>query len=111
PPLWRHTVVSTHATPTALVSHFIIELLIEAGMPPGVINMVSGSAAEISDKVLSHRELAGIHFTGSTEVFQSMWREVGQHIDRYPTYPRLVGENGGKEFAMVQASDGPNALR
>src|SRR5213078_2794438 len=70
PMLMGNTVVFKPATQTLLVSHFLVELLLEAGMPPGVINTVSGSASEISDKVLSHRDLAGIHFTGSTQVFQ-----------------------------------------
>src|SRR5207244_7080966 len=87
PMLMGNTVVFKPATQTLLVSHFLMELLLEAGMPPGVINMVSGTASEISEKVLNHRELAGIHFTGSTEVFQNMWREVGHNIGRYSTYP------------------------
>src|SRR5437773_9379134 len=111
PMLMGNTGVLKPATQTLLVSHFLIELLLEAGMPPGVINMVSGSASEISDKVLSHRELAGSHFTGSTEVFQNMWREVGQNIGRYRTYPRLVGETGGKDLVMVRESADTDALR
>jgi len=111
PMLMGNTVVFKPATQTLLVSHFLMELLLEAGMPPGVINMVSGSAAEISDAVLSHRDLAGIHFTGSTEVFHGMWKEVGANIDRYRTYPRLVGETGGKDFVMAHASADPEALR
>src|SRR5579864_108525 len=111
PMLMGNTVVFKPATQTLLASHFLMELLIEAGMPPGVINMVSGSASEISTKVLNHPELAGIHFTGSTEVFHDMWREVGQNIDRYRTYPRLVGETGGKDFVMAHSSADPEALR
>ena len=111
PMLMGNTVVFKPATQTLLVSHFLMELLIEAGMPPGVINLVSGSASEISDKVLSHPELAGIHFTGSTEVFQGMWREVGANIDRYRTYPRLVGETGGKDFVVAHDSADTDALR
>jgi len=111
PMLMGNTVIFKPATQTLLVSHFLIELLLEAGMPPGVINMVSGSASEISDKVLSHRDLAGIHFTGSTEVFQGMWKEVGANIDRYRTYPRLVGETGGKDFVVAHASADAEALR
>src|SRR5947199_3370400 len=106
-----NTVVFKPATQTLLVSHFLMELLLEAGMPPGVVNMVSGTASEISEKVLNHRELAGIHFTGSTEVFQNMWRDVGQNIDRYRTYPRLVGETGGKDFVMAHESADADALR
>jgi 1-pyrroline-5-carboxylate dehydrogenase len=111
PMLMGNTVVFKPATQTLLVSHFLMEILLEAGMPPGVINMVSGSASEISAKVLSHRELAGIHFTGSTEVFQGMWREVGQNVERYRTYPRLVGETGGKDFVLAHASADTDALR
>ncbi len=111
PMLMGNTVVFKPATQTLLVSHFLMELLVEAGMPPGVINMVSGSASEISERVLGHRELAGIHFTGSTEVFHGMWREVGQNIDRYRTYPRLVGETGGKDFIVAHDSADQDALR
>ncbi|HKC20202.1 MAG TPA: L-glutamate gamma-semialdehyde dehydrogenase, partial [Candidatus Dormibacteraeota bacterium] len=111
PMLMGNTVVFKPATQTLLVCHFLMEVLIEAGMPPGVINLVSGSASEISDKVLSHPELAGIHFTGSTAVFQGMWREVGQNIDRYRTYPRLVGETGGKDFVLAHDSADADALR
>jgi 1-pyrroline-5-carboxylate dehydrogenase len=111
PMLMGNTVVFKPATQTLLVSHFLMELLLAAGMPPGVINMVSGNASEISDKVLSHPDLAGIHFTGSTEVFQGMWREVGQNVNRYRTYPRLIGETGGKDFVMAHASADADALR
>jgi 1-pyrroline-5-carboxylate dehydrogenase len=111
PMLMGNTVVFKPATQTLLVSHFLVELLLEAGMPPGVINLVSGGASEIADNVLTHRDLAGIHFTGSTEVFHGMWREVGQNIDRYRTYPRLVGETGGKDFVMAHASADTDALR
>jgi 1-pyrroline-5-carboxylate dehydrogenase len=111
PMLMGNTVVFKPATQTLLACHFLMELLLEAGMPPGVINMVSGSASQISERVLNHRDLAGIHFTGSTEVFQGMWREVGQNVDRYRTYPRLVGETGGKDFVMAHKSADPDALR
>jgi 1-pyrroline-5-carboxylate dehydrogenase len=111
PMLMGNTVVFKPATQTLLVCHFLMELLLEAGMPPGVINMVSGSASEISDVVLEHSDLAGIHFTGSTAVFQGMWREVGQHVDRYRTYPRLVGETGGKDFVVAHESADAAALR
>jgi 1-pyrroline-5-carboxylate dehydrogenase len=111
PMLMGNTVVFKPATQTLLACHFLMELLLEAGMPPGVINMVSGSASQISERVLKHRDLAGIHFTGSTEVFQGMWREVGQNVDRYRTYPRLVGETGGKDFVVAHKSADPEALR
>jgi 1-pyrroline-5-carboxylate dehydrogenase len=111
PMLMGNTVVFKPATQTVLVSHFLVQILIEAGLPPGVINLVSGSASEISDKVLHHPDLAGIHFTGSTEVFQHMWKTVGENIDRYRTYPRLVGETGGKDFVFAHESADAVALR
>ncbi|HEY1420073.1 MAG TPA: L-glutamate gamma-semialdehyde dehydrogenase [Candidatus Dormibacteraeota bacterium] len=111
PMLMGNTVVFKPATQTLLACHFLMELLLEAGMPPGVINMVSGAASQISERVLNHRELAGIHFTGSTEVFHGMWREVGHNVDRYRTYPRLVGETGGKDFIVAHESADPDALR
>jgi 1-pyrroline-5-carboxylate dehydrogenase len=109
--LMGNTVVFKPATQTLLVSHFLMELLTEAGLPPGVINMVSGSAAKISEQVLAHERLAGIHFTGSTDVFQGMWREVGANVERYRTYPRLVGETGGKDFIVAHASADQDALQ
>jgi 1-pyrroline-5-carboxylate dehydrogenase len=109
--LMGNTVVFKPATQTLLVSHFLMELLTEAGLPPGVINMVSGSAAKISEQVIKHERLVGIHFTGSTEVFQGMWREVGQNVERYRTYPRLVGETGGKDFIVAHESADVDALR
>jgi 1-pyrroline-5-carboxylate dehydrogenase len=109
--LMGNTVVFKPATQTLLVCHFLMELLNEAGLPPGVVNMVSGSAAEISEQVLAHESLAGIHFTGSTEVFQGMWREVGENVARYRTYPRLVGETGGKDFIVAHPSADQDALR
>jgi 1-pyrroline-5-carboxylate dehydrogenase len=109
--LMGNTVVFKPATQTLLVSHFLMELLEAAGMPPGVINMVSGDAAQVTQQVLSHRELAGIHFTGSTEVFQGMWKTVALNIEKYRTYPRLVGETGGKDFIFAHASADVAALR
>ncbi|HEX4627660.1 MAG TPA: aldehyde dehydrogenase family protein, partial [Gemmatimonadales bacterium] len=111
PVLMGNTVVFKPATQTLLVSHFLLEILTEAGLPPGVINMVSGSASEISDRVLKHPDLAGIHFTGSTEVFQMMWKTVGENIEHYRTYPRLVGETGGKDFVFAHESADAVALR
>jgi 1-pyrroline-5-carboxylate dehydrogenase len=87
-----------------LSAHYILKLLEAAGLPPGVINLVSGNAAEISAILLDSPDLAGIHFTGSTAVFQSMWKRVGENIGRYRSYPRLVGETGGKDFIVAHAS-------
>ena len=111
PALMGNTVVFKPATQTLLVCSLLMDLLAEAGLPPGVINMVSGSAADVSETVLSHPALAGVHFTGSTEVFQGMWKTVGANIDRYRTYPRLVGETGGKDFIVAHPSADTVALR
>jgi 1-pyrroline-5-carboxylate dehydrogenase len=81
-----------------------MEVLTDAGLPPGVINFIPGPAAEISKVLLSSPDLAGIHFTGSTAVFQGMWQTVGANIGRYRTYPRLVGETGGKDFIVIHPS-------
>jgi 1-pyrroline-5-carboxylate dehydrogenase len=88
----------------------MIKLLEEAGLPSGVINLVVGSGAEVGDPVLAHPDLAGIHFTGSTAVFQSMWKTVGDNIARYNSYPRIVGETGGKDFIVAHPSADPQAV-
>lgn len=108
--LMGNTVVWKPASTAMLSAHFIMTLLTEAGLPPGVINMVAGSGPMITKKVLSHPDFAGLHFTGSTEVFQSMWKTVGENVDRYKTYPRLVGETGGKDFVIAHKSAGPGEL-
>jgi 1-pyrroline-5-carboxylate dehydrogenase len=102
--LMGNTVVFKPSHETMLVCHFLMRLFEEAGLPPGVINMISGDSAKIADQVLARRELAGIHFTGSTAVFQSMWTKVGANISHYRTYPRLVGETGGKDFIFAHES-------
>ena len=85
-------------------AHVIMEVLREAGLPDGVINMVFSGGAETSKAVLSHPDFAGIHFTGSTEVFQSLWKQIGENIHLYKTYPRIVGETGGKDFIIAHPS-------
>ncbi len=102
--LMGNTVVFKPSHETMLVCHFLMRMFEEAGLPPGVINMVSGDSAKIAEQVLARRELAGIHFTGSTAVFQSMWSKVGANIAHYRTYPRLVGETGGKDFIFAHQS-------
>jgi 1-pyrroline-5-carboxylate dehydrogenase len=87
-----------------LSAHYILKLLDAAGLPPGVISLVAGNPAEISAIVLDSPHLAGIHFTGSTAVFNSMWKRVGENIGRYRSYPRLVGETGGKDFIVAHPS-------
>ena len=102
--LMGNTVIWKCASSTVYSNYQIARLFEEAGLPPGVINFVPGDPRTISDVVLSHPHLAGVHFTGSTEVFQGMWRRVGENIGAYRTYPRLVGETGGKNFVVVHAS-------
>ncbi|MDE1976866.1 MAG: L-glutamate gamma-semialdehyde dehydrogenase, partial [Elusimicrobia bacterium] len=110
PAVMGNTVVWKPAAAAVYTASFIMELFKKAGLPDGVINMVSGPAAEISAALLASPDLAGVHFTGSTAVFQGMWSEVGANIRRYKTYPRLVGETGGKDFVVAHASADPEAL-
>jgi 1-pyrroline-5-carboxylate dehydrogenase len=91
-------------------NYFVMRMLEAAGLPPGVINFVPGDPVEVSDVVLSDRRLAGIHFTGSTDVFRSIWKTVGDRIGSYRTYPRLVGETGGKDFIVAHDSADPAAI-
>jgi len=96
---------------TAVYSNYhFLKILHEAGLPPGVIQFVPGGGEEIARAVLGDRHLAGVHFTGSTGVFQSMWKAVGENIGNYRTYPRLVGETGGKDFIFAHASADVNVL-
>ncbi|KAB2351480.1 L-glutamate gamma-semialdehyde dehydrogenase [Actinomadura rudentiformis] len=92
-------------------AHFTMRLLEEAGLPPGVINLVTGDGQAVSNVALTHPELAGIHFTGSTGTFQHLWRTVGENISGYKGYPRLVGETGGKDFIVAHPSADPSVLR
>ncbi len=110
PALMGNTVVWKPASSAAVSAHYALALLEEAGLPPGVINLVFGSGAEIGNAALASPELAGIHFTGSTPVFQGMWKTVGESIDRYRNYPRLVGETGGKDFILAHPSADPDAV-
>jgi 1-pyrroline-5-carboxylate dehydrogenase len=110
PALMGNTVLWKPASSAVYSAHFILLLLEEAGLPPGVINFLPGSAGEVGDPVLASPDLAGIHFTGSTAVFQSMWETVGGNIRRYRSYPRIVGETGGKDFVFAHASADRKAL-
>ncbi len=110
PALMGNAVVWKPASSAMLSAHYIMKLLEEAGLPPGVINFVAGDPGIISDKVLAHRDLAGVHFTGSTAVFNSMWKTIGASMSRYRSYPRIVGETGGKDFIVAHASADPVAL-
>jgi 1-pyrroline-5-carboxylate dehydrogenase len=110
PALMGNTVIWKPASSAILSAHYIMKLLEEAGLPPGVINFVPGDAALISDRLLSNRDLAGVHFTGSTVVFNNMWKTIGASMSRYKSYPRIVGETGGKDFIVAHASADPVAL-
>jgi 1-pyrroline-5-carboxylate dehydrogenase len=110
PVLMGNTVVWKPAASAMYSAHFLMQLLEEAGLPPGVINFVAGDPATISDVVLSHRDLAGVHFTGSTGVFHEMWKKIGASIAGYRSYPRVVGETGGKDFVIAHPSADPVAL-
>jgi 1-pyrroline-5-carboxylate dehydrogenase len=108
--LLGNTVVWKPSPTQQFAAHFTMRVLEAAGLPPGVINMVTGDGLAVSEVVLADPDLAGIHFTGSTRTFQTLWRTVGQNIDRYRTYPRLVGETGGKDFVIAHPSAEPDAL-
>ncbi|MFE3544711.1 L-glutamate gamma-semialdehyde dehydrogenase [Nocardia sp. NPDC059177] len=110
PALMGNTVVWKPSRSQALAAYLTMRLLIAAGLPPGVINLVNGPGPEISEVVLADPRLAGVHFTGSTATFQHLWREVAQRLDRYRTYPRLVGETGGKDFVLAHPSADPAVL-
>jgi len=110
PALMGNTVIWKPASSTVYSGYYLMRLLEAAGLPPGVINFIPGDAGTLSQVALYHPDLAGIHFTGSTGVFQMMWRAVGENIQRYRTYPRLVGETGGKDFIVAHASADPAAL-
>ncbi len=107
PALMGNTVIWKPAPTQQFAASLLMELLVEAGMPPGVINMVTGFGPPVSEVVLNDPDLAGIHFTGSTAVFQKLWRSVGNNIENYRSYPRIVGETGGKDFVMVHPSADP----
>src|SRR5439155_14972761 len=98
------------ASTAAVSAYYLMRLYEAAGLPPGVINLVYGAGADIGDAALASEHLAGIHFTGSTPVFQSMWRTVGANIARYRNYPRVVGETGGKDFIVAHPTADVGAL-
>jgi len=111
PALMGNTVVWKPAPTQQFAAHFLMRLLEEAGLPPGVVNLVPGDGIAVSDVALADRDLAGIHFTGSTAVFQHLWRTVGENIASYRGYPRIVGETGGKDFVVAHASADVDVLR
>jgi len=110
PALLGNVVVWKPSPTQQLAAHYLMRLLEAAGLPPGVINLVTGDGQAVSQVALTHPDLAGIHFTGSTATFQHLWRTVGENIARYRNYPRLVGETGGKDFVVVHPSADPGSL-
>jgi 1-pyrroline-5-carboxylate dehydrogenase len=110
PALMGNVVLWKPASTAVLSGYYILKLLEAAGLPPGVINFLPGDAGPISDVALSHAELAGVHFTGSTAVFNSMWKTIGSSMASYRTYPRIVGETGGKDFIVAHPSADAQAL-
>jgi 1-pyrroline-5-carboxylate dehydrogenase len=111
PALMGNTVVWKPSPTQQVAAHLTMRLLEAAGLPAGVINMLPGDGVAVSDVVLADRDLAGIHFTGSTRVFQHLWRTVGGNIASYRGYPRIVGETGGKDFIVAHSSADPDVLR
>ncbi|PJN42329.1 1-pyrroline-5-carboxylate dehydrogenase [Streptomyces sp. CB02959] len=104
PALMGNVVVWKPSPTQTFAAVLLMRLLEEAGLPPGVINLVTGDGKDVSEVALTHPDLAGIHFTGSTRTFQHLWKTVGTHIEKYKTYPRLVGETGGKDFIVAHPS-------
>jgi 1-pyrroline-5-carboxylate dehydrogenase len=110
PALMGCTVVWKPASSAVLSAHYILALLREAGLPDGVINLVIGSGGDVGGPVLDHTDLGGLHFTGSTAVFQAMWKTIATNLTKYGRYPRIVGETGGKDFIFAHASADTDAL-
>jgi 1-pyrroline-5-carboxylate dehydrogenase len=111
PALMGNTVIWKPSPTQQLAAHLTMELLEEAGLPPGVINMLPGDGIDVSAVTLPHPDLAGIHFTGSTGTFQRLWSTVGENITAYRSYPRIVGETGGKDFIVAHSSADPDVLK
>jgi 1-pyrroline-5-carboxylate dehydrogenase len=110
PALLGNVVVWKPSPTEQLAAHYTMRVLEAAGLPPGVINLVTGDGQAVSQVALTHPDLAGIHFTGSTATFQHLWRTVGENIARYHNYPRVVGETGGKDFVIVHPSADRSSL-
>ena len=110
PALMGNTVIWKPAETQTLAAWYTFLVLEEAGLPPGVINFLPGPGIKLAPAAVDHPDFAGIHFTGSTAVFQDLWRRAGSNLDRYRSYPRMVGETGGKDFILAHASADPEAL-
>ncbi len=104
PALMGNTVLWKPASSSVFSGYYLMKLFEAAGLPPGVINFIPGKGSQVGPNVMPHKDLAGIHFTGSTAVFQGMWKTVGENIGNYKSYPRIVGETGGKDFVFVHNS-------
>ncbi|MCA9736826.1 MAG: L-glutamate gamma-semialdehyde dehydrogenase [Gemmatimonadota bacterium] len=111
PALVGNTVVWKPSDSAVVSNYYVARLLEAAGLPPGVINFIPGDPVMITERVLAHPEFAGLHYTGSTTVFRSLWKQIGDNLDRYRAYPRIVGETGGKDFVVAHPSADPAALR
>lgn len=110
PALMGNVVVWKPSLTQLYSAYYLMNILEEAGLPPGVINLVIGDPAEVTETCMSHPEFAGLHFTGSTDVFRSLWAKAASNVSRYRSYPRLVGETGGKDFVFAHASADPEVL-
>lgn len=110
PALMGNAVLWKPSSAAVYSGYQLMRLLEAAGLPPGVINFVPGDAAEVTEALIGHRGYAGLHYTGSTEVFRSLWRAMAANLDGYDSYPRVVGETGGKDFILAHASADPDAL-
>jgi len=110
PALMGNVAIWKPAATAMLSAYYVMRILQEAGLPPGVINFLPGDPIAISNELLPHRDLAGVHFTGSTNVFNSMWKTIGANMSTYASYPRIVGETGGKDFILAHPSADVQAL-
>ena len=111
PALMGNTVLWKPSPTQQLAAHYTYALLEAAGLPPGVINLLPGDGVAVSDVALSHENFAGLHFTGSTATFQRLWKIIGDNLTSYRSYPRIVGETGGKDFILAHASADPDVTR
>jgi len=110
PALMGNAVIWKPSHTASLSNWYVMQLLQEAGLPPGVINFLPGNSAQVTDALLADPDFAGIHFTGSTAVFQMLWKKAADNLPRYRSYPRIVGETGGKDFVVAHASADPDAV-
>ena len=110
PALMGNVAIWKPASSSVYSGYFLMKMLQEAGLPDGVINLLPGSGAKIGDIVFDHKKLAGVHFTGSTKVFQNIWAKIGTNIANYDSYPRIVGETGGKDFILTHETASIDAL-